>query len=207
MSLSEQSWYGAAAGYLGMWMAMMVPMMLPSIIPMLSRYREAVRGSQSLHLHGLTVLVALGYFIVWAVLGVAAYAGGRGLMAIQVRWELDRLLPIATGAVLLVAGGVQLTTWKGRQLALCRDAAACSCPPPPNALGAWRHGLRLGLRCSLCCGSVMVALLAVGRMDLSVMAAGTVAIAGERWTPPSLRVAHVVGLAIAVVGVMTIARV
>jgi predicted metal-binding membrane protein len=190
-----------------MWMAMMVPMMLPSLIPMLSRYRGAVRGAGGVHRHGLTALVGVGYFIVWAVLGAVAYAGGAGLMAIEMRWEtVGPWLPVATGVLLLAAGGVQLTPWKARQLALCLDAAACACPPAPNALGAWRHGLRLGLRCSLCCGSLMLALLAIGKMDLVAMAAVTVAIAGERWAPASLRVARVAGVAIVAVGVVTIAR-
>lgn len=34
MSMPQQTWYSAAAGYLGIWMAMMVPMMLPSFVPM-----------------------------------------------------------------------------------------------------------------------------------------------------------------------------
>jgi predicted metal-binding membrane protein len=73
MTMPQQTWYGAAAGYLGMWMAMMVPMMLPSLVPMLSRYRRSLRGADGIHLHGLTALVGVGYFVIWAVLGAAAY--------------------------------------------------------------------------------------------------------------------------------------
>ena len=124
MSMPQQTWYGAAAGYLGMWMAMMVPMMLPSLVPMLSRYRRSVRGADGIHLHGLTALVGVGYFVIWAVLGVAAYAAGAGVMAVEMRWETWReWLPVAAGVVLLVAGGVQLTSWKARQLALCREGS------------------------------------------------------------------------------------
>jgi predicted metal-binding membrane protein len=124
------------------------------------------------------------------------------------RWgALVRWLPVAAGGVLLVAGGVQFTSWKARQLALCREGSGCRCPPAPNALGAWRHGLRLGVRCSLCCGSLMLALLAIGMMDLLAMAAVTLAISAERLTPVPLRVARLAGVAIVVVGVLTIARV
>jgi predicted metal-binding membrane protein len=99
MSMSQQTWYGAAAGYLGMWMAMMVPMMLPSLIPMLSRYRGAVRGAGGVHRHGLTALVGVSYFAVWAALGAVAYVGGAGLRAIEMRWDtVERWLPIATGS-------------------------------------------------------------------------------------------------------------
>jgi predicted metal-binding membrane protein len=153
MTMSQQTWYGAAAGYLGMWMAMMVPMILPSLVPMLSRYRRSVRGADGIHLHGLTALVGLGYFVIWAVLGTAAYAAGAGVMTVEMRGGMvAQWLPVAAGVVLLVAGGVQFTSWKARQLALCREGSGCGCPPVPNALGAWRHGLRLGVQCSLCCG-------------------------------------------------------
>jgi predicted metal-binding membrane protein len=208
MTMPQQTWYGAAAGYLGMWMAMMVPMMLPSLVPMLSRYRRSVRGADGIHLHGLTALVGVGYFVIWAVLGTAAYAAGAGVMAVETRWgTVARWLPVAAGVVLLVAGGVQFTSWKARQLALCREGSGCGCPPVPNALGAWRHGLRLGVRCILCSGSLMLALLAIGMMDLVAMAAVTLAISAERLAPVPLRVARVAGVAMVVIGVLTIARV
>jgi predicted metal-binding membrane protein len=208
MTMPQQTWYGAAAGYLGMWMAMMVPMMLPSLVPMLSRHRRSVRGADGIHLHGLTALVGVGYFVVWAVLGAAAYAAGAGVMAVEMRWGMvAQWLPVAAGVVLLVAGGVQFTSWKARQLALCREGSGCGCPPVPNALGAWRHGLRLGVRCSLCCGSLMLALLAIGMMDLVAMAAVTLAISAERLAPVPLRVARVAGGVIVLVGVLMIVRV
>jgi predicted metal-binding membrane protein len=167
-----------------MWMAMMVPMMLPSLVPMLSRYRRSVHGADGIRLQGLTALVGVGYFVIWGVLGAAAYAAGAGVMAVEMRWgEVAHWLPVAAGVLLLVAGGMQLTSWKARQLALCREGTGCGCPPAPDALGAWRHGLRLGVRCSLCCGSLMLALLAVGMMDLVAMAAVALAISAERLAP------------------------
>lgn len=203
-----QPWYDAAAGYLGMWMAMMVPMMLPSLVPMLSRYRRSVRGADGAHLHGLTALVGVGYFAVWAALGLAAYAARAGVMAIEMRWGVvARWLPVTNGVVLLAAGCLQLTSWKARQLAHCREGSGCGCPPPAHALAAWRHGLRLGLRCSLCCGSLMLALLAVGMMDPVAMAAVTLAVSAERLAPAPPRAARVAGAAIVLVGVLTIARV
>jgi predicted metal-binding membrane protein len=208
MTMPQPTWCGAAAGYLGMWMAMMVPMMLPALVPMLLRYRRSVRGADGIHLHGLTALVVVGYFVIWAVLGAVAYAVGAGVMAAEMRWgTVAQWLPVAAGTVLLVAGGVQFTPWKARQLARCREDSGCGCATMPDTLGAWRHGLRLGVRCSLCCGSLMLALLAIGMMDLVAMAAVTLAISAERLTPAPLRVARVAGVAIVVVGVLTIARV
>jgi predicted metal-binding membrane protein len=179
-----------------MWMAMMVPMMLPSLIPALLRYRRSVRGRKGFDLHGLTALVAAGYFAVWAALGAAAYAAGVGLTAVQGRWEeVTRWLPLAAGALLLLAGAVQFTPWKARQLALCLESAGCTGPLPAGARGAWRHGLGLGARCSWSCGNLMLALLAVGMMDLMAMAVVTLVITAERLGPAPLHVSRVVGKA------------
>jgi predicted metal-binding membrane protein len=52
----------------------------------------------------------------------------------------------------------------------------------------------------------MLALLAIGMMDLVAMAAVTLAISAERLGPAPLRVARLAGAAIVVVGVLTIAR-
>jgi predicted metal-binding membrane protein len=170
-------------------------------------YRRSVRGADGIHLHGLTALVGVGYFVIWGVVGTAAYAAGAGLMAVEMRWgKMAQWLPVAAGVVLLVAGGVQFTSWKARQLALCREGLWCGCPPAADALGACRYGLRLGMRCSLCSASLMLALLAIGMMDLVAMAAVTLAISAERLAPAPLRVARVAGVAIVGVGVLTIAR-
>src|SRR5580765_4789612 len=117
MPMSGQRWPGAAMSFLGMWLVMMVVMILPSLVPMLSRYRRSVRGADGIHLHGLTALVGVSYFGIWAVLGAAAYAGGAGFLAVEMRWgAVARWVPVAAGVVLLVAGGVQFTSWKARQL-------------------------------------------------------------------------------------------
>jgi predicted metal-binding membrane protein len=207
MSL-PQTWYGAAAGHMGMWLAMMVPMMTPSLAPMLARYRRFSRGTDGFQRHGLTALVCGGYFAVWAVLGAAVYAAGLALTAAELRWgTVTRSLPLVPGAVLLGAGALQLTAWKARQLARCRKGAGETCPLAPEALAAWRYGLRLGVRCSLSCGNLMLALLAIGMMDLAAMALVTLAISAERLAPAGLQIARAAGVAIVLAGLVTIARV
>ena len=207
MSMAAETWYHAAAGYLGMWLAMMVPMMLPSLIPMLTRYRRSLRGAGGIQLHGLTLLAGVGYFAVWAALGMAAYTAGVGLMAVGMRWTAaGRWLPVAAGLVLLLAGLVQFTAWKARQLAHCRDGGTCCPAPLPTGLGALRHGVRLGLQCSLRCGSLMLALVATGMMNVPAMIAVTVAVSAERLAPAPVRIARLSGVAILVVGALMIAR-
>src|SRR5687767_15963162 len=72
MRMPGQSWPGAAASFLGMWVVMMVAMMLPSLVPMLGRYRLAVGSPGETRLGRLTTLVGVGYFTVWTVFGVRA---------------------------------------------------------------------------------------------------------------------------------------
>ena len=52
----------------------------------------------------------------------------------------------------------------------------------------------------------MVALLAIGMMDPIAMAAVTLGISAERLAPAPIRVARVAGVAIVVLGVLTISR-
>jgi len=208
MSMPHASWFHAGAGYMGMWIAMMVPMMLPSLVPMLGRYRRTVLSTDGMHLHGLTVLVGAGYFSVWAGLGAAAFAVSTALTAAEMHWPLGtRGLPVVAGAVLLAAGGLQLTSWKTRQLVRCREGSRCGSTLTSTPLGAWQHGLRLGVRCALCCSGLMLALLAMGMMNLFAMAAVTLAITAERLAPAPLRVARAAGVAIVALGVVAIARI
>ena len=133
-------------------MAMMVPMMLPSLVPVLSRYRRFVRAAIGMHELGLTTLVAAGYFVVWAAVGVAAWAAGTGVMAVAMRWRTaEQWLPAAAGVMLLVAGGVQLSEWKSRQLALWREGSM-QC----GRSGA-RPSTRGGMGCAWASGAVLAA--------------------------------------------------
>ena len=85
MRMPGQTWPGAAASFLGMWVVMMVAMMLPSLVPMLWRYREAVGRTGETRLGRLTALVGVGYFFVWTVFGMAAFPLGVALAAIEMR--------------------------------------------------------------------------------------------------------------------------
>jgi predicted metal-binding membrane protein len=195
------------AGYLGMWMATMVPMMLPSLVPMLWRYRRSVGDVGAMRLNGLTAVVGAGYYAVWAVAGAAAWAASAGIMAAEMRWgNSARWVPMGAGAVLLAVAVLQFTSWKMRQLALCRAGPGCASAPARGAPGALWHGIAAGMRCGLCCGNLMLALLVVGMMQPVAMAAAAIAISAERLAPVPVRVARVAGAVLAVAGVLTIAR-
>jgi len=210
MPICGQTWFGMAASFLGMWTVMMMAMMLPSLVPMLWRYRAVVRvGGEcgEWQLGTLTVLAGLGYFLVWAAFGVAAFALGTTLTACEMHWPVvARAVPTATGSVILIAGALQFTSWKIRQLARCRDTPKPGRIAPANAGTAWRHGVRLGLQCSASCAGLMVILLAAGVMDLRVMAAMTAAVTLERLSPTGERVARIIGAVAGGAGLSLIAR-
>src|SRR5512134_2608437 len=105
MRMPGQTWPRAAASFLGMWVVMMMAMMLPSLVPMLWRYRQAVGGTGETRLGRLTTLVGVGYFVVWTVLGMAAYPLGVALATAEMQQPaLARAVPIAAGGVVLIAG-------------------------------------------------------------------------------------------------------
>jgi predicted metal-binding membrane protein len=207
MRMPGQSWAGAAASFLGMWVVMMVAMMLPSLIPMLWRYRQAVGRAGATHLGRLTALVGVGYFVVWTVFGMAAFPLGVALAEIEMQQPpLARAVPIAVGVVVLIAGSLQSTAWKARYLALCREAPGRGRTLPADAGTAWRHGLRLGLHCSQCCSGLMAVLLVIGVMDLRAMAVVAAAITVERLAPAGERVARATGAIAVGAGLLLIAH-
>src|SRR2546422_5221639 len=171
MRMPGQTWPGAAASFLGMWVVMMVAMMLPSLMPMLWRCRQAVGRTGDTRLGWLTALVGAGYFFVWTVFGMAAFPLGAALASIEMQLPaLARAVPIAVGVIVLIAGALQFTAWKVRHLACCRDVPGRARTLPTDAGTAWRYGVRLGLHCSFCCVGLMAILLVIGVMDLRAMA-------------------------------------
>ena len=201
-----QSWAGAAASFLGMWVAMTTAMMLPSLHPMLQRFRQAAGSAGARHPGLLTVLVSVGYFGVWTAFGVVVFPLGVALTAINMKLPvLAAAAPIATGVVVLAVGGLQLTAWKARRLACCREGPG-DCCLTAGTTAAWQHGLRLGFHCSYCCAGLTVILLVLGVMDLRVMALVTMAIAAERLAPAGDRVARAIGVIIVGVGIFLIAQ-
>lgn len=202
-----QTWLSAACSFLGMWVVMMAAMMLPTLIPALLRYRVSLRGSKTVPLNAATTLACAGYFFVWALLGAVVYPAGVVVTNAEMSSPtLARSVPLITGAILLLAGGLQFTAWKARQLCRCRDEASCIHGQSPDARSAWRHGLRLGADCVSCCIGLMIALLATGVMNLGAMAIITAVITAERLAPSPTLVARIAGAVLITAGVFMIAQ-
>jgi predicted metal-binding membrane protein len=207
MRMPGQTWLGAGASFLGMWMAMMGAMMLPSLVPMLRRYRQAVGGAGERRLRTLTGVVGVGYYFVWAVVGLAVYPVGVAMAALEMRLPaFARTVLIAVGVVVLIAGALQFTAWKAHHLACCREFPGRGHTLPADLGTAWRHGLRLGLHCSHCSAGLTAMLLVIGVMELRAMAVVTVAITLERLAPAGVPIAQAIGVVVVGAGLCLIAQ-
>ena len=207
MRMPGQTWLGAAASFLGMWEVMMLAMMMPSLTPMLWRYRESVSRVGSWRLCELTILVGVGYFAIWTILGIAAFTIGSALTTITMeRPSLARAVPIAGGLVILVGGLLQFTAWKARHLACCRGLPPSDDKVDHDSGSALRHGMRLGIHCAQCCAGLILILLVIGVMDIRAMAVVTGAITLERLAPASEGVVRAVGGVTMAIGLFLVFR-
>lgn len=212
MPMCGQGWISAASSFLAMWTGMMAAMMLPSLAPVLWRYRQVVSGVGQLPSAVLTGLAAAGYFLVWTALGAAVFPLGSAAAAAVTRYPtLARLVPIATGVVILVAGAIQFTRWKAYHLACCRqdcrsDSGECGRALPGRVFSAWRYGMRLGFHCTRCCAGLTAALLVTGISDWPEMLAVTVAINLERLVPAGGHTARAIGAVAMGAGLLLSAR-
>lgn len=197
----------APVSFLVMWVVMTAAMMLPSMAPTLWRYREALVGAGETRAFAFTALAGSAYLVVWTALGMIVFLLGIAFDAART-WSpaLTRAAPIADGAVVLVAGGIQLTRWKTHKLSRVRASSRADLRAATDAVSAWRYGIRLGRDCGLSCAGPMAGALAVGAMDLGAMAIVTVAITAERVAPAGDRIARVIGLGAIAVGGLLIAR-
>lgn len=177
---AEQNRAVGAAPFLAMWVPASAAMMLPSTTPLLRLY-HAVTGSWP-----ATASFAAGYLSVWISFGLVAFSAGA----------LGPYGRTATALALGTAAVYQVTPPKRRSLARCRAP-----------LGRILHGRREsgflmgaenGLWCAGCCAGLMLALLALGAMDLRWMAVGAVVIAGEKVARGGFGLSRVVAVGLAV---------
>lgn len=202
-----QTWLGATASFVVMWIVMMVAMMLPSLVPTLWRYRQTLGNNGETRPSWLTALVALGYFFVWTMVGIVLFPVGATLAETEMRRPaLAGVVPIVAGMVVVVAGVLQFSAWKGLQLASCRELSRCKRILPADANTAWHHGLRLGLHCMYGCAGFTAILFVFGVMDLRVMVLVTAAITVERMAPNAERIAQAIGTIVVGLGLLLIAK-
>ena len=170
---------------LAMWVVMMAGMMIPSAAPMILTHAAIARRRSA-----QTPLVASGSFLS----GYLVAWSGFGAAAAVVQWALFRFVlldgrtlsvsPWLGGALLIAAGGFQLSPVKERCLAHCRAPLGYFMTEWRDGLaGALQMGLRHGLFCMGCCWLLMMVLFAVGIMNVLWGAALTAFVLAEKVLP------------------------
>jgi predicted metal-binding membrane protein len=196
MRMPRQTWFTAALNFAGMWVVMMIAMMLPSLAVTLLQYRRSIRGGGTTHLNCVTLIATGGYFFVWAVFGILVYPLGVSLSTAEMTWpNFTRVVPQATGFVLLLAGVLQLTRWKACRLGRCRTGTVCHAESSEN-MSTWHHGIQLGRDCVLCCAGFMAVLLVEDPMSIVTMGLVTAMITVERLAQQPERIARLFGVVI-----------
>src|SRR5262249_4216074 len=200
MSLEMGGWWGlaSAALFLLIWIVMMAAMMFPSVWPAVLAYAAVARPRG----RGSVPLFVAGYLLVWEALGVLAYAGYIGVGAVLASTvEMGGRVAALTGALVIGAGLYQFTPLKRACLTPRRGPLPHpSLPRPDRRARALRMGLAHGSNCLGCCAGLMLALLALGAMDLRWMATVSAAIALEKLGPRRRAMPAVMGAGLLVLG-------
>jgi predicted metal-binding membrane protein len=191
--------------FLGLWVVMMAAMMLPSVAPVAVLWTRLISGASAGIGRGVRMSLFLsGYLVVWAAFGAVAFAALTGTA------RLLTASPAAAkwlGVAIFISAGVyQLTPWKDWCLRRCRS--------PIGALIYYvgfrgpsrdvRVGLHHGATCAGCCWGLMIVLIAVGVMNVAVMAALGVVIFAEKLWRHGKPFGEAVGAVLVSVGVLAI---
>ncbi|MGE5288278.1 MAG: DUF2182 domain-containing protein [Micromonosporaceae bacterium] len=195
----------ALAPFLGLWVLMMAAMMLPSVAPVAVLWTRLISGATAGPARVLrTGLFLGGYLLAWAGCGAVVFAALAG------SGRLLTASPTAAKwlgvAIFLAAGIYQLTPWKDWCLRRCRS--------PIGALMHYlgfkgrsrdlRVGLHHGATCAGCCWGLMIVLIAVGVMNVAVMAALALVIFTEKLWRHGKPFGQAIGVLLAAIGVLAI---
>jgi predicted metal-binding membrane protein len=191
--------------FLGLWGVMMAAMMLPSVAPVAVLWTRLITGASAGPERVARMSLFLsGYLLAWAACGTMAFAALSGA---------GRLLTASSAAakwlgvaIFISAGVYQLTPWKDWCLRRCRS--------PIGALMYYigfkgrsrdvRVGLHHGVTCAGCCWGLMILLIAVGVMNVAVMASLAVVIFAEKLWRHGKPFGLAVGVLLVATGVLAI---
>ena len=185
-------------GFIIIWTVMMAAMMLPAVMPAVWLFASVAQSRTRFGFYPApTAIFVAGYLGTWALMGagVALLNSVTGLAMSE--WGKPVL-----GGALIIAGVYQLTHWKALCLGHCRA-------PIQFYMDHWRDGLpgallmgaRHGLYCMGCCWGLMLALIALGMMNLVWMGLIALLIFVENVTPWGERIALLTGVALMITGV------
>lgn len=189
--------------FLAMWTAMMAAMMVPAVAPVAVACVRAIASGSTGRIRAarLTAFVG-GYLLAWASYGLVAYAALAGA-----GWLVDRApdgARWAAAGVFAVAGLYQLTPLKDGCLTHCRSPLAqlVHYGGYTGRLRDLRIGLHHGAYCVGCCWGLMLVLVAVGVMNVAVMAGIAVVIFAEKLWRHGPHLARAAGAGLVVLAVL-----
>jgi len=194
---------GTAALVFLMWGAMTLAMMLPTAAGMIVTYAQIADTAARKGERAVSPLVLTGgYTAVWLGFALAATMMQVALTRVAL---LDPTMasasPLFSGAIFIGAGIYQFSALKRACLTRCQR-------PFPFFFANWsnerraifRLGLRQGLHCLGCCWAMMVAMFAVGVMNVVWMAALGLVMTAEKLTTTT-RLSRAVGVVFISIGV------
>ena len=186
---------------LTMWVTMMAAMMLPTVTPMVVAHLAVTRqrGDSAI----ATVAFVAGYLIAWTAAGVPAMLAYWAFAQIGDDAAQSRWLPALAGAILVVAGVYQFTSWKRVCFDHCQSPLAFVVRHDfgSGVPGALRAGAVHGAYCLGCCWAVMAVLVVVGLMNLVWMALMVILFFAEKHWKHGLTLAKVAGTALVALGI------
>jgi predicted metal-binding membrane protein len=182
------------------WTVMMAAMMLPSVAPVASLYSRSISERRALRL----TLFTGGYLVIWASVGVLAFALGAFIGRLG---DGNPSLGTAAGVGAYLACGLyQLSPLKNRCLQHCRSplSLVLKYGSYRGSLRDFRVGLHHGGYCLGCCWSLMVVLLALGAMSIVPMVVLAAVVMTEKFWIKGENFSRLVGIASLALAVATI---
>jgi predicted metal-binding membrane protein len=202
MGASPGTDLGTLGWFTGTWVLMMAAMMLPSFAPTLTAYVRVTGGP----VPSRWLLFACGYLLVWAVVGVLAYAVfelGKSQLGDDLAWHHGGRW--VSGAVIAAAAAYELIPFKRACLARCRgQLEGLRGVTHPGWSAALAMGARSGSWCLGCSWVLMAGLFALGVMSLTWMALIATLIALQKISPwpRGARLATAIVLAVLAAGLL-----
>ncbi|MEP3280517.1 MAG: DUF2182 domain-containing protein [Stappiaceae bacterium] len=151
-----------------MWEMMVFAMMLPTAIPMLIQHARHGSNQQTATVGSAIFGASLGYLCVWTVFSLCATAIQWGLTELSILSNM--MAPVAqslTISILVAVALYQLTPMKRACLNRCRNPRFLNADSrPQKKLSNFSFGIEEGISCLGCCWALMIAMFAVGIMNI-----------------------------------------
>ena len=191
-----------------MWWLMMIAMMVPSAAPTLLLFHSLKKlGSEAQRALPQTYLFLFGYLSAWAFFSVAACLMQAKLEANSLTspMMMQSTSTYLSGALLVMAGIYQFTTFKNVCLEKCRSPAEFLAENNRKGeFGALIMGVRHGAFCLGCCWALMALLFVGGVMNLYWIVGIALYVAIEKLLPQLSWLDKVLGVSLIGAGILLI---